>query len=108
MPVLKIAKHERMAQALAKGLNADKAYAAAGYKPNRGNAARLNANESIRGRVAELQIKQVTKAHEYAAVNFREQMHKLMGIVDLAIEAGDITNAGKIQMFIMEMGGFKD
>lgn len=95
MPVLKNAKHERVAQGLAKGLSADKAYATAGYKPHRGNAARMSANESIKARVADLQRKQVAKTHEYAAVNFKEQMHKLMRIVDIAINDGDITNALK-------------
>lgn len=48
------AKHERMAQGLAKGLTADEAYAEAGYKPDRGNASRLTANDSIKARVAEI------------------------------------------------------
>jgi len=108
MPVLTNAKHERMAQALAKSHSADKAYAVAGYKPHRGNAARLSANESIKARVAELQQKHVEKVHEFAAINVREQMHKLMGIIDDARAAGDLTNALKGQMFIMEMFGFKD
>jgi hypothetical protein len=108
MPVMKNAKHERMAQALAKGLGVNKAYAVAGYKPHRGNAARMSANESIKARVAELQQKQVQKVHQFTAINVREQMHKLMGIIDDARAAGDITNALKGQMFVMEMFGFKD
>jgi len=36
------------------GLSADAAYKAAGYKPNRGNAIRMKANESIAKRVEEL------------------------------------------------------
>jgi hypothetical protein len=108
MAVLDHSKHEIVAQALAKGLCADKAYAAAGYKPHRGNAARMSSNESIKARVAELQQKQVQKVHEYTAINVREQMHKLMGIIDDAREAGDIANALKGQMFVMEMFGFND
>lgn len=54
MPVLKNQRHEAFARALAKGKTTDDAYISAGYKPNRGNAARLKANEDIRGRVAEL------------------------------------------------------
>jgi hypothetical protein len=79
----------------------------AGYKPHRGNAARLSANESIKARVAELQQKQVQKVHQFAAINVREQMHKLMGIIDDARAAGDIANALKGQMFVMEMFGFR-
>jgi hypothetical protein len=55
MPVLPNNKHELFAQGLAKGLSADAAYEQASYRPNRGNAARLKANESISGRVKELQ-----------------------------------------------------
>ncbi|RVG81336.1 terminase small subunit [Sinorhizobium meliloti] len=62
MPVLKNARHEKFAQELAKGKTADEAYQLAGFKPNRGNAARLNANESIQARVAEIQGKGALKA----------------------------------------------
>lgn len=55
MPVLSNAKHERFAQALAKGETADAAYVTAGFKENRGNATRLKANESVMSRVAEIQ-----------------------------------------------------
>lgn len=54
MPVLKNARHEKFAQELAKGKTADEAYQKAGFKPNRGNAARLKANESILKRVEEI------------------------------------------------------
>lgn len=47
-------RHEAFAQSLAMGLTADAAYAEAGYRPNRGNAVRLKANESVQRRVAEL------------------------------------------------------
>ena len=52
--VLKNARHERFAQAVASGKPADEAYKAAGYKPDRAHASRLAANGNIR-RVAELQ-----------------------------------------------------
>jgi len=55
MPALQNPKHERFAQALAKGKTADEAYVLAGYAENRGNAVRLKTNESIVKRVAELQ-----------------------------------------------------
>ena len=62
MPALANPKHERFAQALAKGETADAAYSIAGYKPNRGNAATLKANQSILYRVAEIQGKAAAKA----------------------------------------------
>lgn len=59
---LKNTRHERFAQERSKGKSVDAAYVAAGFKPNRGNAARLNANESIAARLAELQEKVAEKA----------------------------------------------
>lgn len=67
MPVLKNPKHERFAQHRLKGETVDQAYESAGYKPNRGNAARLNANESITARIKELQSKAAEKAEVTAA-----------------------------------------
>lgn len=55
MPVLFDQRRERFAQLLAEGKSTHDAYIAAGYKPNRGNATRLKANEVIRKRVQELQ-----------------------------------------------------
>ncbi len=54
MPILKNPKHELFAQELAKGSTADKAYTAAGYTPNPGNATRMKLNEAIKGRIAEI------------------------------------------------------
>lgn len=61
MPILKNARYEAFAQALAKGKTADEAYQLAGFKANRGNATRLKANESISARVAELLGKAAAK-----------------------------------------------
>lgn len=65
MPVLKNAKHEAFAQALAKGMSASKAFKAAGFKPNRGNATRLKAKDSVSQRVTEL----LSKAAELTLVS---------------------------------------
>lgn len=54
MAALDNARHERFAQELAKGATADEAYALAGYTPDRGNASRLTANDSVTKRVAEI------------------------------------------------------
>lgn len=55
MPILKNTRHEKFAQNLAKGKTSDESYSDAGFKPNRGNAIRIKANESIATRVLELQ-----------------------------------------------------
>jgi phage terminase small subunit len=54
MPVLENPRHEAFAQGLAKGKTADDAYTLAGYRPHRGNASTLRANQNISDRVAEL------------------------------------------------------
>lgn len=67
MPVLKNAKHEAFAQGLAKGKTVDQAYIDAGFSANRGNAARLNAKESVRARVEEIQSRVAAKSEWSAA-----------------------------------------
>lgn len=54
MPILTNSKHERFAQAIAEGQGPTQAYVIAGYTKNTGNAARLNADESVRARVEEI------------------------------------------------------
>jgi phage terminase small subunit len=67
MPVLKNSRHEAFAQARVKGEAVDQAYVSAGYTYNRGNAARLNANESVMKRISELQGKVAEKVQIDAA-----------------------------------------
>ena len=55
MGILANPRHERFVQALAEGKSADEAYQLAGYRANRGNAARMKANENILMRLAEIQ-----------------------------------------------------
>ncbi|MDR6632358.1 hypothetical protein J2X72_001142 [Phyllobacterium sp. 1468] len=62
MPVLKNARHEKFAQARFEGKTTDESYAAAGFKPHRGNASRLSANENIVARVTELQSQSAERA----------------------------------------------
>ena len=80
MSVLSNPRHERFAQERAKGQTVDAAYVEAGFKANRGNAARLNANESIQRRIAELQRGGAVRAEvtvervvrELAAIGFAD------------------------------------
>lgn len=62
MPILRNARHEKFAQALAKGKNATEAYADAGYKGDRTAASRLSTNVNVAQRVAELQGRAARKA----------------------------------------------
>jgi hypothetical protein len=55
VPPLKNSRREAFARALAEGCSEYEAQKRANYKPDRGNAARLTANDSVMTRVAELQ-----------------------------------------------------
>jgi phage terminase small subunit len=67
MPVLKNARHEMFAQALAKGMSATDSYSAAGYKGDRTAASRLSTNVNITRRVDEIKNRVAEKAEWSAA-----------------------------------------
>jgi hypothetical protein len=52
--MLKNVKRELFAQGLAKGMNVDQAYTAAGFKPGRANASRLKQHPEVQARLSEL------------------------------------------------------
>ncbi|MET3925635.1 terminase small subunit [Devosia sp. 2618] len=85
MAVLKNAKHERFAQGLAKGMTADEAYVEAGYKPHRGNASTLRANQNILDRLAELQ----NRAAERAVVTVASITDRLLNIATKPEKSSD-------------------
>lgn len=89
MPVLKNARHEKFAQAIATGMTADDAYRDAGFKANRGNAATLKANQSISKRVAEIQ----GRAAERAAVTIQSLTDELEQSREGAAESGQFAAA---------------
>lgn len=61
MPVLQNAKHERFAQALARGMGQAEAYAEAGYTPSDANASRLTSSDKVQARLRELQERAAIK-----------------------------------------------
>lgn len=104
MPVLKNPKHELFAQELAKGTTAEKAYEAAGYKANRGNAVKLKQNESILRRVPEL-LAERERAHGQSTARAIERVSltkewilaKLIDNAERALQAQQVTDAdGKV------------
>jgi len=54
MAILNNPKHERFAQEMAAGKSATDAYTAAGYRPDRKNAAKLRQRDDVSRRIAEL------------------------------------------------------
>src|SRR5262249_33188290 len=69
-------RHERFAQALARGKTATEAYVLAGYKANDGNASRMKGNERISARVQEI----VGRAAERAEVSLEQVLRELKAI----------------------------
>lgn len=84
-------KHEAFAQALAKGTSAFEAMKEAGYRPDRGNASRLTANDSIRTRVAELQERAATNvviSREWVIERLVENVNRAMQAVEIRNQDG--------------------
>ena len=83
MSALKNTKHEAFAVARAKGMGIDEAYVAAGYATNPGNASRLNGNEKVRARVAEL----LERAAEKAVLSKAWVIERLMEVAERCMTA---------------------
>lgn len=87
MPSLKNPKHELFAQGLANGEDVGKAYEAAGFKKNDGNARRFKQNEAIRKRVEALlserqqfQAKAIEVAIEKTGISIGKVLEELARI----------------------------
>jgi hypothetical protein len=93
-------RHEVFAQHLAKGKDADEAYALAGYKPNRGNAATLKAKQSISARVTELQEKAAKRvAASVEALADELEQARVIAITDRQASAAVQATMGKAKLF---------
>ncbi len=105
MPALSNPRHERFAQELAKGLSATDAMRAAGYSRDRGKAARLTANDSIKGRVAEIQERgalrsEVTVASLTSMLLDDRKLARELGQPAAAVSA--IEKIGKLHQLFVE------
>lgn len=92
MGILDNPRHEAFAQALSLGKTADAAYTTAGFKANRGNAARMKANDDITKRVAELQQQlaaehAVTRDRLAAQLAEDREFARQMGQASVAVSA---------------------
>lgn len=91
------AQHERFACELAKGCSQDEAYVKAGFKQNRGNAARLKANERVSQRLEWLQRKAATMT-VLSIDEKRDFLARLLRVKGAAIDEekdGDLINGLK-------------
>jgi len=80
MGALSNSRHERFAQALAKGLSQSEAYEEAGYKPSRSAAARLAADVNICERVSAIQ----NRAAERTEISVASITERLLAIATKA------------------------
>jgi len=104
LPALTNPKHERFAQALAKGETADAAYVSAGYEENRGNATRLKANESIEARVAEILERAAMRA-EITVAGISERLLMIAEKGERLAEASGLSVARASLMDVAKLNG---
>jgi hypothetical protein len=101
MPILRNQRHERFAQAIAKGEPTARAYELAGYSAHNGNPFRLREKESIASRITELQ-------HE-AAVDGKITREKLLRDLErikcAAEKAGQLSAATQAALGQAKIGG---
>lgn len=110
MPSLSNPKHERFAQALAKGETAVAAYEQAGYKPDRGAASRLSANVSIEGRVAEI-LDRAAERTEITVAGITDRLLKIAAKAEakddasmLSVARASLMDAAKLNGLVVEKG----
>ena len=92
MGILTNPRHELFAQELAKGKSATEAYAGAGYKPCRQNAARLTTNDDIRARLAEIQA-QAAKKSEVTVQSLLDELEHARARADSLDQLGEAVKA---------------
>ncbi len=108
MPVLASPKHEAFAVGLFKGKSQIEAYAAAGYKPNDGHAARLAGNGRIQARIAELQREAAEKATDAISFDAIDMFKRLEDRIEAAAQAGDHKTAMDGTKFMIACFGYED
>lgn len=96
---LKNVRHEKFAQNLAEGKGVSEAYVEAGFEPNRGNASRLKATESIQLRVAALKKSIVQSVIERSAISKEYVLEALIDTLERCRQAAPVLDRkGEIVM----------
>lgn len=91
--ILKNARHELFAQAVASGKNPSEAYVLAGYQPDSGNASKLNTKASVRQRITEIQSAMHARSVKNASYGREWVLHELIDNVERAKAAEDFSAA---------------
>jgi len=100
MPAIGNSRHERFAQAVAKGHSATEAYRLAGYKGDRTAASRLSTNVNVAQRVSELQgrsAKRVEVTVESLAAELEEA--RALALTEKQTSAAVSATMGKAKLF---------
>lgn len=99
MPILRNARQELFCQAFTEGNSAEKAYVAAGYKPNRANAGKLRRIEHVSRRIDEILTarnaavdRATVKAVEKAALSKAWVLQKLTENLERSLQARPVTD----------------
>lgn len=110
MPALSNPKHERFAQALAKGMTQAEAYADAGYKQSEPNASRLTSNDKVQARLAELQERAAVRA-EITVASITERLLAIATKAEASEEApmlqaarASLMDAAKLNGLVIDKG----
>src|ERR687885_800951 len=90
---------ERLAQALATGMPASRAYADGGYRPHEGNASRMSGNEKVAARVAEIQ----SQAADAAALTVQCITERLLTVADKAEAEGGASGLSVARAVLMDV-----
>lgn len=108
MPTLANPRHEAFCNGLARGMTASAAYVSAGFAPNRGNAARLKANECIQTRLRELLQRRTDRIVDMSELNARSVLTRLMRLSDEAASSGNHRVAIEALFTIAKCLGYVD
>lgn len=90
MPVLKNPKYELFAQERAKGASRIRAYELAGYKPDDGNAAKLEARSQVQVRIQEITNNAAIRTEEKIAVSRAWVLERLVQNVERAMQYEEV------------------
>lgn len=108
MSILSNPKHEAFCNGVARGMSASAAYVGAGYAHNRGNAARLKANECIQTRLRELLQRRTDRLVDMSELNARAVLTRLMRLSDDAASSGNHRVAIETLFTIAKCLGYAD
>ena len=104
MTALSNPKHERFAQALAKGRTQLEAYVEAGYRANDGNAATLKGNQRVADRVLEIQERAATRT-EITVASLTENLARIAAKAEALTESSGLSVARAAWMDVAKLNG---